>query len=493
MGFINPDYDRAQEQSDAEEATKPSSRELLTRDAPSGVVEDDLFSVYGGRRLNTSLYGDIGQEYLDRAFNYVPPPPARYDKNKLLIGRSRRTGKPYFIDISESLRMLILGRTRSGKSFLLRAMADRVYKAGCSVVFLPDVKHEFWSSVKPVQHKFRHLLGEREKPTGMPVVALRPTFFYNNDGGTPPPECRWFSVDFARMSQEDFFTMLNVSKMTANQQNMMTQLFDLIKQNKKAGVAESQGASEDQLLMDDFSQSEAGDDSEGLGLEIEDIISLIDSLEDYTPQQRGFLKNKFAPLLKSNFSVPEHRLDLVQMLRERQVPTINMEYFDSFGRHTAINYPDVFFNIVYRMVVDGRRDKNLATRIPRLWIFVDEMTRFVPLAMDNSASKVVAHSVDVDTRYGIDVIFATQQLAKVPDAIYTQCKFIFLPHNSDVVDIAKVLKDIGIAKPQTASIEAGKLKRRCKRFDWMVFSKNDMSVDVISLVAPLSFHMETTD
>jgi hypothetical protein len=100
-------------------------------------------------------------------------------------------------------------------------------------------------------------------------------------------------------------------------------------------------------------------------------------------------------------------------------------------------------------------------------------------------------SFDLTTRYHVNHIVATQQLLKVPPEILSQCRYVFLPYNSDVSDIATVLMQFGMAKTQTARNDASRIKKRMGRFEWLVFDKNRMKYDVIIAAAPLSAHAET--
>jgi hypothetical protein len=227
------------------------------------------------------------------------------------------------------------------------------------------------SSRKPLQDKFHRLLDRRESPKAQPVIALRPTFFGRMDGGVPPKDNHWYSINPLQLTQEDFFTLMNVHKMTPAQQTMMSLVF--------VRVRELWRGREESFDMASF-------------------CDVIDSMDDFTDQQKHYVKVRFQPLLDSGFYRPEFQRDLVGMLREGFIPTINMENFDSFSRQSSMNLPHAFLSICVRQVIFARRKK----LIPPVFIMLDEASRFVPADSNPSCKHTVTESVDLDTRFGVN-------------------------------------------------------------------------------------------
>ncbi len=56
------------------------------------------------------------------------------------------------------------------------------------------------------------------------------------------------------------------------------------------------------------------------------------------------------------------------------------------------------------------------------------------------------NSVDLDTRYGINYIFATQQVEKLPDEIFTQCRYIMIPHTANMNMMKHCFSSAGMMK-----------------------------------------------
>src|SRR3990172_4116671 len=139
-----------------------------------------------------------------------------YNKQKIPFGITK-LGKIYYLDLSMPLRAACVGLTRSGKTWILRGLSDRLNYVGYSIVWLTDVKNEAWTSSMPLQQKFHHLLLEGEKPRRMKIVSFRPTFFKPIDKGVLPERNKWLSLNPARMTKTDFLTLLATEGMTEPQ------------------------------------------------------------------------------------------------------------------------------------------------------------------------------------------------------------------------------------------------------------------------------------
>ena len=99
---------------------------------------------------------ELGNNYFKHNLFKEEEKVMKYDK-QIAIGK-KRDGKVYYLDTREAFRAIAIGMTRSGKTWILRAIADRAAQLGDAVIFIPDVKDEFKSSVNPVQEKFRKFL-----------------------------------------------------------------------------------------------------------------------------------------------------------------------------------------------------------------------------------------------------------------------------------------------------------------------------------------------
>jgi len=398
---------------------------------------------------------------------FIPEPKVikeiKYGKNHLQVARRISDGSIYYLDLTEACRILVVGATRSGKTYWMRAIADRLVQTGRDLVLLSDVKNEFWSSIDPVQEKFRGGLLEGEAPTGMNVVTLRPTFFKS-----VKPEKHssnfWYSVDMRALSKADFMTMMNVDKLTLNQKVSMELIYQELK-----------------------NRYEIDDD---LDFSIELINDIIDSIEELSSIQKNSLKYKFKPLEYSFFFEKEYQRSIVALIKKGYVPAINVENFDSFGDKGAFLFPHVTLSIVLREIIDARREG----KIRPLWIVMDEASRFIANKLNSSLKDNILTSVDLDARYNCSYIFAAQIVEDVPDAILKQSKYIFIPKTADISTIKFILINTGMTKNiQSTMNEAFKLKRKMKKhkYSWIIINRMDGTMELVMPLSPLSNHLET--
>lgn len=403
---------------------------------------------------NLKYIKTFGNKYLNTLFDEEKK-ELMYGKKHIPIGR-KKTGGIYYLDLEHACRILILGMTRSGKTFLLRELADRFNKAGYAILFLPDVKDEFKSSRRPVQEQFRKLLLEGEEPRPLNVVTFRPTFFKAMDSKLAKGNI-WYSPHFANVTRADFMTLFNAEGLTVNQQVMLEMLYEEIRKN----VTDSR----------DFS--------------LDDIDAIIDAIPDLTPASKMQMKFKFRPFKTSHFYEKENLKSVVTAIQSGICPAINMEGFDNFGKGN-FSYPEVVFSIVLRAAINARRSK----KIPPLWVIVDEASRFIPKDQNPSCKRVVMESVDLDTRYEVNYAFAVQEISKMPEEIVKQCRYMFIPYSADVGTIKECLTISGMIRfTQTGVNEALRLKQSLKKYQWVVIDRTSGTKEIISPLAPLSEHL----
>ena len=351
----------------------------------------------------------------------------------------------------------------SGKSYLIRAMMDRMRHIGFDVIYLSDVKDEMKSSIKPVQEKFQNGLLPGEKPKGTKVVTLRPTFFKQISDNLNELNF-WYSIDINKLTRADFMTLMNVHEMTPNQRTAMDLIFQELQNRFKSDP--------------------------DLKFSVDLIYNIIDTDEDIDERQKQGLRFKFKPLEYAHFWIEEYQRSIVDLINRGFIPAINMENFDSFGKGNFL-FPEVTLNIILREVIEARR----AEQINKIWVVIDEASRFVGKTKNTSIKTTVEESYELDSRYGVWYCSAYQSWNDVPDKILSNTRFIFVPRSADVGTLKSVLTNVGVVKNVQSSVnKAIRLKRAMEKkpFSWIIFDRMNASYDLIESLSPLSEHMEST-
>lgn len=413
--------------------------------------------------LNIEPLRDSKNEYLRDALfgeKEIPDFTGYYNLKKFPIGTTKQ-GKIYCIDISEACRMLILGATRVGKTWILREFMDRLFKSGKYSVFIgSDIKNEFSSSVRPLQKKFRQFLLIGEKATGIPIITLRPTFFKSLRGlsGQLKDDNILCSVSVTDMTQNDFMVLMKAESLTVNQVVTLHIIYKKIMDN---GGLQS----------------------------LEEFDEIIDNIDELDESQKRAMKYKFYMVKQDMFFDNEHLIDVVELIKKGYIIALNLENFEEFGR-TGANYPAVFLNIMQNKINSARKNN----QIKPLFNIIDEASRFIPNDFDIATKLTYTESVDIDSKYNINYIFATQIYTKIPEQIIKQCKYIFLPYSIDLNTLKLVLRDVGLL--EVSSVQANRLiemKRSMKKHNWICVNRVDRNITVIKPLAPLSFHAETNE
>ena len=416
------------------------------------------------RSKNIKSLKVFGNKYSQELFTPEPPPPVvvKYGKDNLQIGK-RLDGSIYTLDLTESCRMLIVGSTRSGKSFTIHSIVDRLNHVGNSVLLLSDIKNEFYINRNPVQDKFQDDLLEGEEPKGMKVVSLRPTFFKTLSKDLPKWNF-WYSPDMKSLSKADFLTLMNSTTISIPMQIALEMVYENLRERYKK--------------------------DETLQFSVDLVYELIDEIEEITSSQKNALKFKFRPLETAKFFEPEWERNIVALIQKGFIPTLNLENFDAYGKG-AFNFVDVTMNIVLREVILARR----ASKIKPLWIVLDEASRFVGNRVSSSLKQSILESVDIDSRFYINWVFCSQTIDDVPERIMKQSKYVLVPGSADVKTIQQILMSTGLTKNIQRSVnDSIKLKNSMKRgkFLWTVINRMEGTKDIIKILPPLSEHLETT-
>ncbi len=383
----------------------------------------------------------------------------KYDKGKIAIGKTKR-GTIYYLDTSEVMRVLMVGTTRTGKTFSVRGITDRAIQGGFNVLFATDIKNEFYSSNQVVQEKFRKNLLKNEKPTRTNVMVFRPTFFKTVRGYQKlPKDNYWYTPDITDLNELDFMTLMKVNTLTDPQKIAMKEIYEK--------VSKFEG-----------------------NLKIDDIYTFIEELKDYDDRQKKSLRTKFLPLKYSGILDDSLKKGLpFEELYNAKIPiSLNMQGFDALGRDGA-GLPQVYVSIFLRKTITLRRDR----KIKPVFIVVDEASRFVPRDSEPSTKIEIMESVDIDSREGIFYFFLVQTPWKLPEEIINQCKYFFIPYNADIKSFKYLFKLSGIVTWASNQYQqkCARLKQQMNKFEWVVIDRNKNDYEIIKMLSPLSYHAES--
>lgn len=380
-----------------------------------------------------------------------------YSKDKILIGIDNRENE-VFLDTRNSERIFILGATGAGKTFLTRGICDRLIKAGTGVVYLTDIKPEYYTSSKPLQSKFHKLLGEDEKPCGWGdrIKNYRPIFFkkFNIKDTIKSKTCQ---LSLSQINVFDFLTLFQADKDKKEKRVALEKIFDKI----------SNGLYDKEEIIEMIKEST----DKRMG---KSIISVFEYILD-----KGIIGDIF-----SDFSFAED-------LADDKIPILNLCGVDRMGVY--INYPSAYVAVIIRDIIRAKNE-GLIPRKKKILMVIEELHMFCPNIGENTAKKQIMKCLRIGREAGISMCFCTQHIKKIPEEIWKQCRYILIPGGvADIDEISHILKQTGLyTNPQTFTARVARIKRECPtKHHWILIDKTRGNwYKIFKPVAPLSHHKE---
>jgi len=416
----------------------------------------------------------LGTEFIKRSIFSEEEEELVYNPKRPLMGRSVTTGKYISIDLTEAKRILILGITRSGKTFVLRRLMDILARAGVAVFVASDPKDEMKSSIRPLQKKFHKLLLPLEQPRASKVVTLRPTFFKQlcDEDATDkerdaslPKDNFWYSPDINKISKGDFMTLLKVKTMGEAQQSTLEEIYRRMKLRMRAG--------------------------ENFSFDL--ILEEIEMDEEMKDSQKNALKRRLRPLKYSFFHESKWQRNIVDLINKGYIPSLNLEHFDRFG-DVGFAYVETILSMACREIITAKINNQLKAK--SLWIMVDESARFVNESKKTSFQHDVTESYELHSKYFINWIGVYQTLGpEIPKRILKNSQIYLVPGSADVETIRQAMSLMNaVRNAQSSRGEAQKVKRLLNRhkFSWLMMDQTGLK-EVIQFGPPLSEHTESGD
>ena len=380
----------------------------------------------------------------------------KYDPYRIFLGWDTK-GRPVHLPVRTSKIILIAGKRGAGKTFLLRALMNRLYLSGHIPIILTDIKGEYKSSKKPVQKKFAHLLYEGEEPTAFPIRSYHPAFLekYSPEPGDIP--CQ-LSLD--KITRKDMETILG---------------YDIrgISPKKK------------ELLMRVFEKVEGGDI-----FTFKEFIRSIWIDEDAGDKTKESVINSVRTAIKQGILGDEYSdFDWTDDVVEEYIPVLNLK---GFKEHYG--YTSAFISVVAKQVIESKK-RGLIERGKKIFYFIDEAHRWLGALNESSAKKTLINIMREARSAGVSLVCATQTLNGLDEAVRKQTSFILFPSRTDAPTVMGIMKEAGLYERYGKF--ADDLNKNLQMISkmgghvWVLVDMDKRDIRVIKkLGGPLSFHQE---
>ncbi len=400
------------------------------------------------------LYVHVGVRGKGRELSVVP------NDSRNLVG----------IDFSRAKRILVVGSTGSGKTFLTRSVfLDRAYRSGIIPVVLTDLKPEYFTSVKPVQKELWKLYLKYEKPTGLPIKVYYPKCFEKLVGGFNEfknmfkrygVEYQPIAISFRDLTFSDFTTLLG-TEMTDTQLAVMEDLF----------IQKSYG------FIHNY----------------DELIKALKKNSEFDKKTIAVVQRTIKNAINYETLSEKYPFDVVNDINNNRVPILALPGWDTMGKYSK-HYPAAFVSVFLRYIIRAKQ-KGIIPKRKRLAIIIEEAEEFVSKRNRSSSKEEILSCFNISRQYGISMIFLIKVPDTISDVIVTQPDYIFIAHNIDSEVADKLFKRRNLLDVPVNQYKSyvRDIIRAAKKYEWIMINSSTKRFTYVKILSPLSFHRREGD
>jgi DNA helicase HerA-like ATPase len=319
----------------------------------------------------------------------------------IVLGTDVESGQPILIRADRSQRILVCGKTGTGKSYTLGVMIEELAGIGSDIVVVVDGQGIFWTMAEPnpVTRETDGLWGFDRAPRGFPVNLMVPGDPVERFGG------RDILDEMERRGIQVQGIRLNPSDLTPE---MWCDLFDL-------DINELQGI----LLFKAVRQC-----WKRLGRDffIDDISAEVTRMAALDQTKEAVLRRMDMATDWQIFEETAYR-EIWEILRPDAINVLDLSVIAQ-GRYGLRNLViAVLANFIFRKRTIARRREalGLSSDTKKFWLVIDEAHNFCPSGRSTLAKEILIRWAKEGRQPGLSLMVASQQPAAIDSEILTQC------------------------------------------------------------------------
>ncbi len=371
----------------------------------------------------------------------------------------------FYINFSTPVRILILGASGSGKSWLARSIISRAYFANILPIIMTDIAPEYITSIYPLQEKYKKFLIKGEESKTLPMKMFYPYFLYKE-------------VKFESSLQQIF--QYNISSI------LPTDLFAFV-DYESFGLG---GRLELENLIARMGKGKEKFES------IDDLLNFVNRREDISTLTKRLLLKSLANLKISGvFGNDYPPLDIINLINNNVVVDINL-----FGwqRLEFKKYVAVYLSLILRDIITAKQLKKIGNK--KLVLLFEELHEFAPkkpTKWQEVIKREIETAVFTGRKEDISFIFITQSPETISPSVIEQCNYIFIPRGFERSKVMQIVKEIAPSQystPYNFGIEITNLMGSLKQWkdgarEWLVLERGRGIFKIVPF-APLNHHKE---
>lgn len=319
----------------------------------------------------------------------------------ILLGKNMDDGEPVHIPSARSQRVLVCGKTGTGKSYTLGVIVEELARLSNDIVLVVDPQGIFWSMAQPnaEYEETDKLWDYGREPRGFPVNVLVPGVpaeRYGDAAIVAEMERRGIHIQPLRLNPSDLSPEMWCDLFNLDINGLMGIL--LFKAVRQCG----------QRLGRDF---------------------VLDDISAEVTKLRGLDATKEAIERKIEMAhdwqiFEEHRYrEIWETLQPEAINVLDLSVIAQ-GRYGLRNLVlAVLANFIFRMRTIARRREalGLPADMKKVWLAIDEAHNFAPSGMNTLAKEILIRWAKEGRQPGLSLIVASQQPAAIDAEILTQC------------------------------------------------------------------------
>lgn len=322
-------------------------------------------------------------------------------EDSIFLGKDCETGDTVRIEADQSQRVLVCGKTGTGKSYTLGVCIEELANMGSNIVLVIDPQGIFWTMAEAntVSDEVDGLWAFDRSPRGFSLNLMVPGDPVERFGD------REIVEEMERRGIQVQSLRLNPSDLTPE---MWCDLFDL-------DINELQGI----LLFKAVRQCKK---RLGRDFLIDDISAEVDRLRGLDKTKEAVQRRLDMALDWQIFAEGQYR-EIWEILRQDQINILDLSVIAQ-GRYGLRNLViAVLANFIFRKRTIARRREalGLPSDTKKVWLVIDEAHNFCPSGKSTLSKEILVRWAKEGRQPGLSLLVASQQPAAIDREILTQC------------------------------------------------------------------------
>jgi uncharacterized protein len=321
--------------------------------------------------------------------------------NQLLVGKDKDDGSMFRISCEKSQRILVCGKTGTGKSYTMGVLIEEIANIGDDIILVIDPQGIFWTMAQPNEalNEVDSLWEYDREAKGYRVNLMVPGDPIERYGGediVQEMENRGLKIQGLRLNPSDLSP------------EMWCELFDL-------DINELQGSMLFKAVRTCYRKL-------GHDFLLDDISNTVEKLKGLDKTKEAILRKIEMAYDWQIFEETRYR-EIWEILHPNAVNILDLSVIAQ-GRYGLRNLViAVLANFIFRMRTIARRREELGlpTDVKKVWMFIDEAHNFCPRGSSTLSKEILIRWAKEGRQPGLSLVVASQQPSALGSEVLTQC------------------------------------------------------------------------